>query len=162
MMTVMTTAVTMAMARGEVKYEEGWEDHIGDLDDTAEPPRVFHANSLQPGNAFTRSLGDAMSIKLGIVAEAELLQKQLREQDQFVVLGSDGLWEFLSNQAVCDRVTFLMDRLEAAGQIKLLHSAADGAYTWYKLNEWMQVEIFEIFIYYIYIYIWGLYMVQAK
>jgi len=47
-------------------------------------------------------------------------------------------------EAVCERVKFLADRLEAAGVVKLMHKE-DGAFTWYKLNEWMQVEIFEVF-----------------
>jgi hypothetical protein len=69
--------MTMAMARGEAKYVEGWEDKIGQEgeDETAEPPRIFHKNSLQPGNAFTRSLGDSMSLRIGITAEAEYVER---------------------------------------------------------------------------------------
>jgi hypothetical protein len=63
--------MTMGMAHGEVKYYDGWEEKITEMDENAEPPRLFHGTSLQPGNAFTRSLGDSGSIKIGVVAEAE-------------------------------------------------------------------------------------------
>jgi len=42
------------------------------------------------------------------------------------------------------RVTTLLDRLSALGVTDKLH-ADDGEYTWYKLNEWMQVEILQIY-----------------
>ena len=46
-----------------------------------------------------------------------LLQKQLREQDQFIVLASDGVWEFLSSQAVCTSVMSFTDPVAACRSI---------------------------------------------
>jgi len=45
---------------------------------------------------------------------------------------------------ILPRVQNLMERLKASNMVKDMHSM-DGEWTWYKLNEWMQVEIFETF-----------------
>jgi len=42
------------------------------------------------------------------------------------------------------RVATLLGRMAEAKQVRSLHND-DGEYTWYKLSEWMQVEIMEIF-----------------
>ena len=96
--------MTMAMAKGEQKYAPGWEASIVSLEGTDDPPRVFVPDKLYPGHVFTRSLGDSLSAHVGLNAEPELLQKQLGEQDQFIVLASHGVWEYLTNQSVCQTV----------------------------------------------------------
>ena len=42
------------------------------------------------------------------------------------------------------QVQVLLRRLGKAGQLRELHED-DSEYTWFKLNEWMQVEILEIY-----------------
>jgi len=49
---------------------------------------------------MTRSMGDTIASKIGVVGEPELRQVMLTEQDQVLVLASDGLWEVLSNEEV--------------------------------------------------------------
>ena len=67
----------------------------------ADPPLVYKKGARGPGLKHTRSLGeDIWQRSVGISAQGEVTRKELREQDQFLILGSDGLWEFLSNQAV--------------------------------------------------------------
>ena len=46
-------------------------------------------------------------------AEAEMLHKQIREQDQMIAIASDGVWEFLTNQSVADMILKFTDPLDA-------------------------------------------------
>ena len=122
------TIMTTAMVKGEEKYVEGWEEKMiaEELDGAGDPPRIYDSRRdkwgaieylPRPGCAFTRSLGDSSASHLGVHAEAELLHKQLREQDQMVALASDGVWEFLTNQSVCDTVMQFEDPVEACRQV---------------------------------------------
>lgn len=67
-----------------------------------DPPRVWSANGDFPGTAFTRSLGDSIAEKLGVHAEPEMVTINLDSEDKIIVLASDGVFEFLTNQSVID------------------------------------------------------------
>ena len=68
------------------------------------PPLIYEKGGRGPGLKHTRSLGeDIWQKSLGIIPDGEVMRREVREQDQFLILASDGLWEFLSNQSVCDR-----------------------------------------------------------
>ena len=68
---------------------------------------------MSPGCAFTRSIGDSVGESIGVVAEPELLTKQLVASDQFLVIASDGVWEFMTNQMVADMVAGFESPLKA-------------------------------------------------
>jgi serine/threonine protein phosphatase PrpC len=72
------------------------EETIEAADD---PPRVFCADESYPGCAFTRSLGDTIGKSLGVSAEPELLTYQLDQSVRCLVIGSDGVFEFMENEA---------------------------------------------------------------
>jgi serine/threonine protein phosphatase PrpC/CRP-like cAMP-binding protein len=84
-----------------------------ELDEGGDPPRVWSPNGDYPGTAFTRSLGDAMAEELGVYAEPEMLTKELQPEDKIIVLASDGIYEFLTNQSVIDICAKFTDPLEA-------------------------------------------------
>ena len=50
-----------------------------------------------PGLAMTRSFGDGVAAKVGVTAIPELDMIELTKDDKFIVLASDGVWEFLDN-----------------------------------------------------------------
>ena len=64
------------------------------------PLRVWHMHENIPGLAMSRSFGDQAAVEVGVTAEAEILEMNLTEQDKFIVIASDGVWEFLSNDEV--------------------------------------------------------------
>ena len=70
--------------------------------DGGDPPRVWSANGDFPGTAFTRSLGDSIAENLGVHAEPEMVTINLDSEDKIIVLASDGVFEFLTNQSVID------------------------------------------------------------
>jgi len=49
---------------------------------------------------MTRSFGDKCAADVGVIAEPEILELNLCEQDKFIVLASDGVFEFLTNEDV--------------------------------------------------------------
>ncbi len=54
---------------------------------------------------MSRSIGDEVAKRFGVVALPEIRRVVLSEEDRYIVIGSDGVWEFLSNQAVADMAT---------------------------------------------------------
>ena len=72
--------------------------------DSADPPRLWMPDALYPGTAFTRSLGDAAAERIGVIPDPEVRPRTLSKNDRFLVLASDGVWEFMSNQDVVDLV----------------------------------------------------------
>ena len=84
-----------------------------ELDEGGDPPRVWSPHGEYPGTAFTRSLGDAIAEELGVFAEPEMLTRELTKDDQIIVLASDGVFEFLTNQSVIDICAKFSDPLEA-------------------------------------------------
>jgi serine/threonine protein phosphatase PrpC/CRP-like cAMP-binding protein len=84
-----------------------------ELDEDGDPPRVWAQNGDYPGTAFTRSIGDAMAEELGVFAEPEMLTREISPDDRIIVLASDGVFEFLTNQSVIDICAKFSDPLEA-------------------------------------------------
>ncbi|CAG9329833.1 unnamed protein product [Blepharisma stoltei] len=64
------------------------------------PARVWLRNQDLPGLAMSRSLGDAVAASVGVICEPEILEFQMTPEDKFIVLGSDGVFEFISNEDI--------------------------------------------------------------
>mmetsp|Transcript_23640 Transcript_23640/g.41897 ORF Transcript_23640/g.41897 Transcript_23640/m.41897 type:complete len:424 (-) Transcript_23640:82-1353(-) len=64
------------------------------------PHRVWLKLLQIPGLAMSRSIGDSVARTVGVSSEPEVIVHAWRSQDNFVVLGSDGLFEFLPNETI--------------------------------------------------------------
>jgi serine/threonine protein phosphatase PrpC len=53
---------------------------------------------------MSRSFGDRVAHSVGVSAEPEILEFTLSLNDKFIVIASDGVWEFLSNEDVAQIV----------------------------------------------------------
>jgi serine/threonine protein phosphatase PrpC len=84
-----------------------------ELDEGGDPPRIWAPNGDYPGTAFTRSIGDSVAEELGVYAEPEMLTREIMPEDKIIVLASDGVFEFLTNQSVIDICCKFNDPLEA-------------------------------------------------
>lgn len=89
----------------------------GEDDDDGDPPRLWVQNGMYPGTAFTRSLGDTVAERIGVTAVPEVLVLELSANHPFFFVASDGVFEFLSSQAVVDMVVKYPDPHEAAKAI---------------------------------------------
>eukprot|EP00386_Alphamonas_edax_P009805 GDKI01032106.1.p1 GENE.GDKI01032106.1~~GDKI01032106.1.p1 ORF type:complete len:490 (+),score=124.36 GDKI01032106.1:157-1470(+) len=69
------------------------------------PYRVFLKGKLYPGLAMSRALGDTVGVSAGVIPEPEVNEVSLSEnRDIFVVMCSDGVWEFIQSQEAVDMV----------------------------------------------------------
>jgi serine/threonine protein phosphatase PrpC len=76
---------------------EAYTDENGD---PLGPARVWLQEHQLPGLAMSRSLGDSVAASVGVTAEPEILECSLTPEDRFIVIGSDGVFEFLSSEDV--------------------------------------------------------------
>ncbi|KAL0457305.1 UNVERIFIED_CONTAM: putative protein phosphatase 2C 35 [Sesamum latifolium] len=83
----------------------------------SDPPRLWVQNGMYPGTAFTRSVGDNMAEKIGVVADPEVSTVQLTSSHPFFVIASDGVFEFLPSQTVVDMVNKYADPRDACSAI---------------------------------------------
>ena len=67
---------------------------------------------------FTRSIGDAdATASLGVIPQPEMLEEKLTEDDKYLVLATDGVWDVMSNTDVAELVSRYPEAQEAAFQI---------------------------------------------
>eukprot|EP00949_MAST-11_sp_MAST-11-sp1_P004292 g4292.t1 len=64
------------------------------------PPRVWIRPQLIGGLAVSRAFGDTGYRCVGVTSVAEVTCRRLIPPDKFVILGSDGIWDVLTNQEV--------------------------------------------------------------
>lgn len=89
----------------------------GEEDDDGDPPRLWVQNGMYPGTAFTRSVGDSIAENIGVISVPEVSVMQLTPMHPFFVIASDGVFEFLSSQAVVDIVAKFKDPHDACAEI---------------------------------------------
>lgn len=110
---------------GKVETEEFTRDHKPDLPEEKEriiaaggrvfsveyddgidgPPRVWLGHMDVPGLAMSRSLGDAVAHSAGVISTPEFTERDLDPvTDKFVIVATDGLWEFVSNTEASEMV----------------------------------------------------------
>ena len=64
------------------------------------PFRVWLKNEMYPGLAMSRSIGDIIASSVGVIAEPEIIEYFINTNTKYIMLASDGVWEFLSNETV--------------------------------------------------------------
>ena len=85
------------------------------------PHRVYVKNEDIPGLAMTRSFGDEIAHQIGVICEPEIIEYELNEEDKFIILASDGLWEVMTNQECIDIVKDFYINENYKGAIKHLY-----------------------------------------
>jgi serine/threonine protein phosphatase PrpC len=69
------------------------------------PPRVWLGHMDIPGLAMSRSLGDVVAHSAGVISDPEFTEYELDPAvDKFLVIATDGLWEFVDNQETVEIV----------------------------------------------------------
>lgn len=124
--------LSMDQIEGLEPIHENWGTLLqGDeIDEGGDPPRIWSPLGDYPGTAFTRSIGDRYAEELGVFAEPEILEREIGTDDKYIVLASDGVFEFLTNQMVADIIGSKQDMLEAC------HALVAQSY-----DLWLQYEV---------------------
>lgn len=71
-----------------MEYEDGYDG----------PARVWLADQNIPGLAMSRSLCDTVAHTVGVISMPEITERKLTDDERAIVIGSDGLWEFISSK----------------------------------------------------------------
>ena len=98
---------------GEIsQYEEDGEK--------SGPFRVWKKGEAYPGIAMSRSVGDFIASKLGVIPEPKFLEEKIDKDTKFIVVASDGVWEFLDNDTVKNMVMPYYEKKDPIGACKEL------------------------------------------
>ena len=89
----------------ERKRIEEWGGYVMDPPEYGLSARVY----LDPeftmiGLAMARSIGDYAVKEVGVIPEPDVIEHKIRGGDKFMILASDGVWEFISSQEAIDIV----------------------------------------------------------
>ena len=81
------------------------------------PMRVWLLDQDAPGLAMSRSIGDYIAHSVGVATDPEVKRFELTAEDKFMIIASDGVWEFLSNEQIAKIVWpfYLKNSPEHAG-----------------------------------------------
>jgi len=80
------------------------------------PPRVWLPEVDVPGLAMSRSIGDEISQRVGVISVPEIVEHKIGGSDIFAIWASDGVWEFLTNEQACDIVWKNRNNYKVAAQ----------------------------------------------
>lgn len=53
---------------------------------------------------MTRAIGDKVAREIGLIYKPEIIQHRLTDEDKFLIIASDGIWEFITIQKAVDIV----------------------------------------------------------
>jgi serine/threonine protein phosphatase PrpC len=111
--------MTVNQMDGQKPMDENWDDlNLGEeIDVYGDPPRVWAEGKDYPGCAFTRSLGDLIADRIGVFAKPEMLTMELTGNEEILVIASDGIFEFITNQGVIDICAECDSPLEACERL---------------------------------------------
>ncbi|VEV58853.1 protein phosphatase PPM6, putative [Plasmodium vinckei vinckei] len=60
--------------------------------------RVFVKNEMYPGLAMSRAIGDITSSFIGVTCEPTIKIFDKTDEDKFIIVATDGIWEFISSE----------------------------------------------------------------
>ena len=94
------------------------------------PFRVWLKNEDFPGLAMSRSFGDFVAEDVGVICEPDFFEFDVVDDEiKAVVIGSDGLFEFMENEDIKDIVMKFVDKCDAVGCCKKLVEEARKSWT---------------------------------
>jgi integrin-linked kinase-associated serine/threonine phosphatase 2C len=103
--------------------------------------RVFRKNDDVPGLAVSRSIGDIVAHECGVIAEPEVIERDLEAEDAFIVIGSDGVWDAMSSTEV---VGFIFQKMELKKETTAIALAEECRHRWEILNLYKTKYINEV------------------
>jgi serine/threonine protein phosphatase PrpC len=92
---------------------ESYKDEDGEF---VGPERVWLKTEDVPGLAMSRSFGDDVAHTVGVISQPEIFEYNLVNEDKFILLASDGIWEFISSDECVNIVKdyYLKDDIDGA------------------------------------------------
>ena len=127
---------------GEWKFENLSNDHKPDVKEEADrikksggrikamvdedgsfigPLRVYLKDKELPGLAMTRSFGDYFATIAGTIAVPEIKEHILVPEDKFIILATDGLYEFINSEEVGNIIKKYYEKNDIVGCCEYLY-----------------------------------------
>ena len=109
------------------------------------PYRVWIRGTNYPGLAMSRSIGDLKGKAIGVIPDPGIMEYDLCESTRYIIIGSDGVWEFLHNDIVKDigKKYYLEDNAS-----EFCHQVVKNALTQWEKNENFVDDITAIVIFF--------------
>ena len=85
------------------------------------PLRIWMKDEETPGLAVSRSFGDELAHKIGVINEPEIKEYVFLDEDKFFIVASDGLWEYISSEECVDIVKDYYVKNDIEGAINFLY-----------------------------------------
>ena len=100
---------------------EPYKDNEGNF---VGPDRVWLQGGDLPGLAMSRSFGDEVAHLVGVINEPEIVEYYFCKEDKFIILGSDGLWEFINSEECVEIVKDFYLEKNVEGALTFLYKEA--------------------------------------
>ena len=97
------------------------------------PQRVWIKDEEVPGLAMTRSFGDRVAATVGVISEPEIKEFNFDENDKYMIIASDGIWEFISSQECIDIIQKFYETNDLKGCCEYLYQ--ESSKRWLKEEE---------------------------
>ena len=97
------------------------------------PQRVWIKEEEVPGLAMTRSFGDRVAASVGVISEPEIKEFDFDENDKYMIIASDGIWEFISSQECIDIIQKYYETNDLKGCCEYLYQ--ESSKRWLKEEE---------------------------
>ena len=94
-----------------------------DIDEDG-PYRVYMRGEDFPGLAMSRSIGDIESKKIGVIPNPEFIEYNISEETKYMIICSDGIWEFMSNKKVMEIANEYYLNNDSKGLCKCLYETS--------------------------------------
>ena len=94
-----------------------------DIDEDG-PYRVYMRGEDFPGLAMSRSIGDIESKKIGVIPNPEFIEYNISEETKYMIICSDGIWEFMSNKKVMEIANEYYINNDSKGLCKCLYETS--------------------------------------
>jgi serine/threonine protein phosphatase PrpC len=92
------------------------------------PNRVWLKSANEPGLCLTRSFGDAIAQSVGCNSRPDICEYNLKPDDKCLIVASDGIWTFMSNEDVASVIYPFYLKQDAEGAAEQLMRVANR--TW--------------------------------
>ena len=80
------------------------EPYKDDSGEAVGPERVWLKEENLPGLAMSRSFGDDVAHMIGVTSKPEIMEFKVNEEDKFILLASDGIFEFITSDEAVNMV----------------------------------------------------------
>ena len=97
------------------------------------PFRVFEKGEDYPGIAISRSIGDMDAKKIGVIPNPQIIEYKIDYDTKYMLICSDGIWEFISNEEAMKIGNKFYSRNDAMGLCQKLYKTS--------LDFWLQEDV---------------------